>query len=783
MLFNSKMRSIILLLLIYWCTAAQAKIPIFGEPPSITKLYGSDLVLNKISKKLNQPESNQFVAITGIQGIGKSSIARLFIEKQQNNYDFALWINSQQDITEQIESFFSMFKLYFPNHIPQNFNFSCADTSCYKKFRWLLKHSSLRWIMVIDDAKEYADISEFIIELPSLEKANYIATSEYSSNWNNIVKITNMDEENAIEMLLALSEKANSLYSTKICKELNFHPFAIMIGAKFIRETPTLSLQDFYTLLKNRRSNMLSGPLKVVNDSFKITLEKIKNESQEAYFLLSLGSLIGSENFPEELLKICFQQFYDDEVAFYKAIHTLSSFGVLSFIENDSTKEKICYFHELILDTLKKEILLPEKISALKLVMTVIKKHFLKSDKQSLDESTDYILKPLINICQTSIESGMVNRELLSLCIDIIEHILITKRDYKWGDEFIESVKPQFLDCEHKDLQVKFFTYVGAENSNFRQANITLQNAIEIYESQKLNSKEKAPPPGYSYYIQANTYLGANYAFLGNLEESDKVYKKISEITQQYGYDTDKENKWSIFVNQVMHKKIKYDIFFAKGSYSLAQKQMLNIFNLIDSFTESHSTSIDIEKICIWFYGQKYLIHILAEQENLDVDLVIREIKGFLGRNLPEAKDNPLDFNFSILYEALALAELRKNNLQEALNHANTAIKILNSWFADSSSHNEHAFAELILAQIQYQDNEFNTASQHLKKALDIYEKNLDNVSVENVRKIYTIFTNIAKKTHNEIILEHFKNLYKKSFNSDSKYMLAIDSSDTVSIF
>ena len=759
-----KMRSIILVFC-FLSANLHAKTSFFGEPPVVTRVYGSESILKEINKQFDQGKTGQVVTLAGMKGVGKSSIARYFVEEQEGNYDFALWIKSQQSIPEQIEDFLERFQLHFPNYISKNTSYFCQDEDCYKKLKQVLESCSLRWVVIIDDANNYAEISQLIVKSPLTKKADYIVTSHDSSNWSHVIKVSPLDEGSAISMLQDISGKSDPVYSMKICKELNFHPFAIKISADFIRETPTLSLHNFYTLLTSRRSNMLSGPLKEVNNSFKLSLEKIKEESKEAYFLLVLGSLLGPDTFPQELLKVCFQHFYNDEVAFHNAIHTLTSFGVLSYIEKDDSNLQMYYFHDLLLDTLKKEITSPEKEEILKLVASVIKGHFFHRDKQSLDNSTSNLLRPLVNICQQALDNGMVNEDLLSLSIDIIEHILITKRDYKWGDEFISSVEPHFLNCKNKELQIKFFTYVGAENSNFRDANRTLRKAIDIYESQQKHINDDHPSSGYSYYIQANTYLGANYAFLGNLEESKKTYEKISRITKKHGYDQNSENTWSIFVNQVMHLKIKYDILFAEGKYDLAHRQMLHIFEIIDSFKATHSSPVDIEKMCIWFYGQKYLSLILDKSQNKVLNSIKKEIHAFLDRNQPESKDSPLDFNFSILYESLAIAELEDNNPEEAEKYINIAINILNKWFKNDPPHNDQAFAKLIMGRILYKKGDLDGSSLHLREALNIYETRLDFLSIDNVSQIYKLFIDIARATKNEIASEHFTKLYDGNFN------------------
>ena len=126
----------------------------------------------------------------------------------------------------------------------------------------------------------------------------------------------------------------------------------------------------------------------------------------------------------------------------------------------------------------------------------------MKSEKDSLNDSTKSIIKHIVNISSRAIEQGVNDKNLYNLAINVLEHILITQRDYGWGQEYLHVIQPHFDNCQHSDLRLKFYTNLGAADmtrSDYKTAVINTNKAIKIYEP----SPDKTI---YASYLQAKAY-------------------------------------------------------------------------------------------------------------------------------------------------------------------------------------------------------------------------------------------------------------------------------------
>lgn len=759
---------------------------LFGQAPSYAKPYSREKEIALLHDKLNNSHQRNIVAVTGITGIGKANFARGYIELHEHEYDFVLWIKLNEPLGEQIQQFAQQLALIFPEQAHFARQVECTGNSPAHLKR-LLEKINLKWLVVLEEAKDRAAIGSVIAQAPRSSKTNYIITSEISAGWESVVHLGHLDTLSAIDMLTDLSGTYHEYYSKKICQELKNHPYAIKLAANYIRENPSIDIVKFFDLIKRRKKDMLSGPLREVKASFLLSLDKIKQDSDQAYFLLSLGAFLGQAGIPHALLEMCFKEQYgNDEVAFHEAMRVLFRYDILQ--KEDSTNQQPLEsqkyrFHDIVLASLVDRIDFKTKTTLIDTVIRVIKQDFLTHEKASLNDSTNDILKHLITITEHAIAHSTQNHELFSICIDIIENILITQRDYQWGDEYISSIAPHFETCPFNDLKMKFFTYVGAEENDFKKADLKLKRAIDIYEfSNKDNQLSVLAGPGYSYYVQALTYYAANKAFLGDFDASKAINSKLSALVEKYGYDNGNNNFWSVFVNEVMHKKVDYDILIGKGSFKEARQQMGLIFDIIHKHAESHNEKIDLEKLCIWFFAQKYYSLLLDNTQSKDLEEIINSVTQIIARNEPDNKDES-DFNIANLYEVLAIANFQNKNISQAKAHIQEALNILEHCFSHIKDHNELALAHLIMAEILQYEGDFEASIPHLKFAETAYQKRLERMPIDNVSKLYSLLANVAKTQRNEIALAYYREQHERLFGKTHARSVLNNAEGLVAVF
>ena len=238
----------------------------------------------KRENKHNVTVISQMTSISGLGGIGKSEVARMYARKHCHDYDGnVIWLNAETN---------GMLKDSFHRLAKDHLNISTKSIDGQEKdissivqevYKYFSKRKSL---FIFDNAeklrtdkKQDKGIDKFLPNFQTIDDNEpYIIITSRNKNWGKMIKVITLDvltEEEAVEFIkkeLEVSDESQEKEIRQLAKTLQYFPLALQQAVAYIKHTDEK--------LKN-----------VVKDKFKI-IDYLKRYEQNARKLLNF-------NFPE----------------------------------------------------------------------------------------------------------------------------------------------------------------------------------------------------------------------------------------------------------------------------------------------------------------------------------------------------------------------------------------------------------------------------------------------------------------------------------------------------
>lgn len=193
----------------------------------------------KFERLRNSPAELPRVAIKGMPGAGKSSLAIIFAEKYKNQYAGAWWIDASQP-----DSLCSDLA-YFGEHFVANLDeIEGVKEKAITTLRTIAEMDSAEpWLLVYDNVANPEILKDF---LPSKNADVLLTTrrSEFGLSFEVFdAGLFGVDE--AALFLREQSRCSESEASYELAEKLGYLPLALAQAATYCRETPSFSLSDY----------------------------------------------------------------------------------------------------------------------------------------------------------------------------------------------------------------------------------------------------------------------------------------------------------------------------------------------------------------------------------------------------------------------------------------------------------------------------------------------------------------------------------------------------------
>lgn len=278
--------------------------------------------------------------ITGLGGVGKTSLALEFAHRHANEYDLLWWLSAAttQTLRDGLEELARALGLFVPD-----------QETALKLLLHNLPQETRRWLLVFDNADEGPTALQPY--LPRLNRHGRVLITSRHRYWSRLVKnslkMETWRKEEGAKFLMERSGKPEEPAALELSEELGGLPLALEQAAAYCYDTgPTLAA--YLQLYLKRRLELFKGKKgqdpyhETVATTWNISFEKVEQESAEGAALLNLCAFLAPENIPLEVIRghagklpEVLREAVADELAFEEGLGAAARYSLLEREGND----------------------------------------------------------------------------------------------------------------------------------------------------------------------------------------------------------------------------------------------------------------------------------------------------------------------------------------------------------------------------------------------------------------------------------------------------------------
>lgn len=665
------------------------------------KIFGRRFELRKIENLFK--ENNKIILLNGIGGIGKTTLASLYLQKNRANYDYVLWINNKYNLRQSFYNIqlivnLNLFDVINELNRGKNFYNEVFDlvTNSLKELSTDNKN-----LLIIDDAGEDLQLKDNFDKLLLDKNWHILVTSRENLGGFYKLIISFMDKQSSLELFYEYyNREKNDVIVSDIVEILGFHTLAIELLSKSAQSQKKFNLSQILSLLKEKGLNATSG-IEISTNYDKVMAYTYLSRCLEVAF--DITSLNKAQKEVLKNLSVLPSNYYDQDIicAFLSPEINVDNVLVQLCRKGWILEQNGAFrVHQVIQEAIRGQ-LRPSYNNCISLVNYFGKelRGRMESDKSKKFEYTKYIddlesiSKNLINDNDELFASVLLNiatmkwllgeqskaKDINSECIEIYERVnpnsIILATSYNnysivnWelGD-LKEALSYQikaihiYKNKKNKDLLALSDSY---NNISLIYWDLWDLETAEKYQKEAIAIrekilKEKHPYLAQSYsnlsivYIRKKDFAKALYWQLKALSIREEIYNKPHpDLAQSY-------NNMSV-------------IYRDTGKLSEALKYQTSALRIREQILSKNSPDIAIsyDNISIILRMQKKFKKALDYQ-----------IKGIAIRESPGFSPSP---NLGKAYLNISEIYLYLDNISNAYLYVNKAIAVLEKWFDKDS--------------------------------------------------------------------------------------------------
>lgn len=254
---------------------------------------GREQELIDLHSALTAENGDNTQAITGLGGIGKTTLAKRYAVAYRHHYTFAHRLLAET--VNQIEAELARLAA----KIDARFALAPVPFAAAWARSWLATHEG--WLLILDNVNDRNDVLPLIEELPG---GRFLITSRVATGWRGIqtLKLRKLSAEAAAVLLAELAGEVELSQGPAICEKLDNLPLAIELAGAYL-EQAQISTTEYLNLLQEHQSGEIGdGTLKAVSDVWQLTLARIEAEMPGAVELLRVLAWFNLPSVPRAML-------------------------------------------------------------------------------------------------------------------------------------------------------------------------------------------------------------------------------------------------------------------------------------------------------------------------------------------------------------------------------------------------------------------------------------------------------------------------------------------------
>lgn len=711
----------------YWTSEGETlKQPIvlseLSIPAAFAFLDRPELLL-EIEKGFKSPRSIQTIAVVGIGGSGKTTLARQYTRQQKANIVWEINAETQESLKSSFEKLaYNLVKTEEDEKILRSIKETNSPAEREEKtLLFVQKHLRLqsRWFLIYDNVEHLGDIQKYFPQdVNTWGEGKIILTTRNTNIQNNsqidgIILIGELSPRQKFNLFVQIMNSRSlqpfptqkEAEAIKFLENIPSFPLDVSVAAYYLKSTD-ISYKKYLQYLHNNdhhfailQENLLKEAGKYTKLRYNIitiAITKLIETHKDFGDILLLISLIDSQNIPRGLLNL-----YKGEAIVDNFIYHLKKYSLLCTQFSEKNPFLSVSLHRSTHAIISAFYLNQEEHENNK-KSSLIYNLFL----QYLTELIDNFDYAKINIMDSHCEMFLSHQKLSlnNLLKGLIEgelgYIYFYKGDYVKAKDLLKKSLTK-LACYENENPLKIarvLLYSGIlerEIGNYNEAKKMLERSLIIY--------QKHPTKNYVGLARTLSTLGNVYRSLGKYEQARDMLEQSLSIYKTYlpkNYDGE---AWTLSHLANVYREL--------GN----SKKSIELFEMSLSIYQKHLSKNFAEMA----WTLTYLGNVYRDLENFKkAQEIYEESLSIYAKHFPKnhIKIAEVLVNLAIVWRKLGKFEHAKNLLKKSLS-------IYKSHF--SNNHVDVAWTLTHLGALYCEIGDFKEAEKLLEQSLSIYQQHL----------------------------------------------------------
>lgn len=518
--------------------------------PSGNTFLARPHILSKIAQSLKDNAGIQTVALVGIGGAGKTTIARQYALQQNANIVWEINTATRESLRDSFERLaYALCQSEEEKTILAGLRKIKNNLEKEQKVLLFVKERMKRisnWFLIYDNVDKFTDIYNFFpCDSTVWGNGKVIVTTNNSNTINNniinnFVQIGELTPQEKLDLFARIMNDENFQGLTSNQAETNAflsdvppYPLDISIAAYYLKSTNTPYKQYLEMLKENRKDfdtiqadvlKEASGYTKTRYGIITLSVKELITIHKDFQDLLLLISLINYQNIPKSLLiQYKGNTITDNFIYHLKKYSLITNESFSSSIPTISIHKKT---QEIILSSLTNTLTLSDRSPLLNSITAIVEDYILDAvDKEDFSR-----MKLLASHGETLLSrQDLLTDATKSSLRGALGCIYYYLKHYPKIKQFLEENLADLKDCygEKHDKIARTLLYLGnfyRSLGNYEKAKTLLEQSLVICEEN----------PHYLRSAKALGYLGAVYRDLGEYKKARGFFEQSLVIYEKH---------------------------------------------------------------------------------------------------------------------------------------------------------------------------------------------------------------------------------------------------------